>query len=164
MADITRYAPKSGRIIGEDGNTYNMVDLLGGGTPVSAKTVDINRYAPQSGRIIGEDGRIYSLVELLQNIGGGGGSGDMTKAVYDTDGDGVVDAAESVPWSGVTGKPSTFTPSSHTHSISEVTNLQAALDGKAAIPTAVEPIEDPTTATAEEIASKLNELIAALKG
>ena len=43
------------------------------------------------------------------------GSGDMTKAVYDTNGDGVVDKAETVPWSGVTGKPSTFPPSTHTH-------------------------------------------------
>jgi len=88
----------------------------------------------------------------------------MKKEVYDQNDNGIVDAAESVPWSGVTNKPSTFPPQSHTHSISEVTNLQAALDGKAAIPTAVEPIEDPTTATAEEIASKINELIAALKG
>lgn len=43
------------------------------------------------------------------------GSGDMTKAVYDTNEDGVVDKAEAVPWSGVTGKPSTFPPSTHTH-------------------------------------------------
>lgn len=123
---------------------------------------DINQYAPRSGRIIGEDGKEYNLVDLLQNVGGGGG--DMKKEVYDQNDNGIVDAAESVPWSGVTNKPSTFPPQSHTHSISEVTNLQAALDGKAAIPTAVEPIEDPTTATAEEIASKINELIAALKG
>ena len=39
----------------------------------------------------------------------------MTKAVYDTNEDGVVDKAEAVPWSGVTGKPSTFPPSTHTH-------------------------------------------------
>ena len=51
--------------------------------------------------------------------------------------------ATSVPWSGVTGKPSTFTPSSHTHTksqitdfahthtISDVSGLQTALDGKA---------------------------------
>lgn|SRR5690606_1339813 len=123
---------------------------------------DINQYAPRSGRIIGEDGKVYNLVDLLQNVGGGGG--DMKKEVYDQNDNGIVDAAESVPWSGVTNKPSTFPPQSHTHSISEVTNLQAALDGKAAIPTAVEPIEDPTTATAEEIASKINELIAALNG
>lgn len=41
--------------------------------------------------------------------------GDMLKSIYDTDNDGVVDAAESIPWNGVTGKPSTFPPSSHTH-------------------------------------------------
>lgn len=41
-------------------------------------------------------------------------------------------SATSVPWSGVTGKPDTFTPSSHTQAISTITGLQAALDGKAA--------------------------------
>ncbi len=30
--------------------------------------------------------------------------GDMLKSIYDTDNDGIVDAAESVPWTGVTGK------------------------------------------------------------
>ena len=40
--------------------------------------------------------------------------------------------ATSVPWSGVTGKPSTYTPSAHTQAISTITGLQAALDGKAA--------------------------------
>jgi hypothetical protein len=29
----------------------------------------------------------------------------MLKSVYDTDGDSIVDAAESVPWTGVSGKP-----------------------------------------------------------
>ena len=41
------------------------------------------------------------------------GAGDMTKAVYDTNANSIVDAAESVPWTGVTGKPSTFTPAAH---------------------------------------------------
>ena len=41
-------------------------------------------------------------------------------------------SATSVPWTGVTGKPSTFTPSAHTHTIANITNLQTALDGKAA--------------------------------
>lgn len=39
-------------------------------------------------------------------------------------------SATSVPWSGVIDKPSTYTPSSHTHSISEITNLQTTLDDK----------------------------------
>ena len=46
---------------------------------------------------------------------GAAGYGDMTKAVYDKNGNGSVDKAEAVPWTGVTGKPSTFPPSSHNH-------------------------------------------------
>lgn len=38
--------------------------------------------------------------------------------------------AAAVPWSGITGKPSTFTPSEHTQAISTITGLQAALDNK----------------------------------
>lgn len=35
-------------------------------------------------------------------------------------------------WGDVTGKPSTFPPASHDHTIADVTGLQSALDGKAA--------------------------------
>lgn len=71
---------------------------------------------------------------FVQNEIASFGAGDMLKADYDSDDDGKVDAAEvadAVAWSGVTGKPSTFTPSAHGHSISDVTGLQGALDGKA---------------------------------
>lgn len=33
-------------------------------------------------------------------------------------------------WASITGKPSTFTPSAHTHVIADVTGLQASLDSK----------------------------------
>lgn len=36
-----------------------------------------------------------------------------------------------VTWSGITGKPSTFPPSTHTHSITQVIGLTTALNGKA---------------------------------
>ena len=45
-------------------------------------------------------------------------SGDMAKATYDPDGDGKVesaDAADSVPWAGVSGKPAMYPPDAHTH-------------------------------------------------
>ena len=42
-----------------------------------------------------------------------------------------IEVADEVAWSGVTGKPSTFAPSTHSHAISEVTGLQTALDAKA---------------------------------
>ena len=38
-------------------------------------------------------------------------------------------AATSVPWSGVTGKPSTFTPSSHTHVSNDITDLATTVAG-----------------------------------
>lgn len=61
------------------------------------------------------------------------GSGDMTKAVYDANGDGVVDKAETVPWSGVTGKPNTFPPSTHKHTKSEITDFPVSLKNPAAL-------------------------------
>ncbi|QYG88344.1 head fiber protein [Bacillus atrophaeus] len=39
-------------------------------------------------------------------------------------------ATVEVKWSDITGKPSTFAPASHTHTIANVTNLQTTLDGK----------------------------------
>ena len=41
-------------------------------------------------------------------------------------------SAGSVAWSSITGKPSTFTPSAHTHAISDITNLETTLNGKQA--------------------------------
>jgi hypothetical protein len=64
----------------------------------------------------------------------GAGMGDMSKAVYDSTNNGKVDiaeTAEAVPWTGITGKPSSFAPSAHNHPTSEVTGLDAALAAKA---------------------------------
>ena len=36
-------------------------------------------------------------------------------------------SATSVPWSGVTGKPSTFTPSTHTHTKSQITDFPTSM-------------------------------------
>ena len=73
---------------------------------------------------------------FVQSAITGFGVGDMAKATYDTNNNGKVDAAEaadSVPWTGVTGKPTSFTPTTHSHAISQVTGLQAALDAKAGL-------------------------------
>ena len=45
------------------------------------------------------------LNKAFLQSGGGSGSGDMTKAVYDADNNGIVDTADSIPWTRVTGKP-----------------------------------------------------------
>lgn len=70
---------------------------------------------------------------VTQDQLGSAGYGDMVKSVYDTDNDGVVDrakTADGVAWGNVAGKPSTFNPTAHTHTIANVTNLQTELDSK----------------------------------
>lgn len=42
-------------------------------------------------------------------------------------------SATSVPWSGITGKPSTFTPSTHTHTKSQITDFPGALPNPSAL-------------------------------
>lgn len=42
-------------------------------------------------------------------------------------------SATSVPWSGITGKPSTFTPSAHTHTKSQITDFPGALPNPSAL-------------------------------
>ncbi|MFR0781327.1 MAG: hypothetical protein ACLSH8_17240, partial [Zhenhengia sp.] len=69
------------------------------------------------------DDRYYTETEanakfVTKDELGAAGYGDMTKAVYDKNGNGAVDKAETVPWTGVTGKPSTYPPSSHNHDAS----------------------------------------------
>lgn len=54
------------------------------------------------------------------------------QSTYDTDGDGKVnaaDAADSVPWTGVTGKPSTFPPETHGHDQLHDHANKATIDG-----------------------------------
>src|SRR5690606_4427259 len=63
-----------------------------------------------------EDGKVLVLVDGEPAWGdapGGGGGGPVS-------------------WDDVGDKPSTFPPEAHTHTVSDVTGLQSALDGKAA--------------------------------
>lgn len=107
---------------------------------------------PATGAYLGSLGHVGTAAEATDFRGpGGAGSGDMLISVYDTDGDGKVNAAEvadSVPWAGVTAKPTEFAPSAHDHdaaditsgtfddgripllAISKTTGLQTALDNK----------------------------------
>lgn len=74
----------------------------------------------------------FSEATWVKYIGDDGqGVGDMLRSIYDTDEDGKVDSAEeadhaaaadTVPWSGVTGKPSAYAPTAHTHAMSDISN------------------------------------------
>lgn len=68
----------------------------------------------------------------------GNGSSAWTALSYS-----VADASgtSSVDWSAVLNKPSTFTPSAHTHPISDVTSLQGSLDTKQDIVSGVSSTE-----------------------
>lgn len=66
---------------------------------------------------IGGDG-IFATKQFVNDAVGNAGGGDMLKSVYDQDDDGKVDAAEaadSVPWTGVQGKPASYPPEAHVH-------------------------------------------------
>jgi len=100
--------------------------------PVASPTFTGTPAAPTA--VSGTNTTQIATTAFVQAAIGSFGAGDMNKATYDTDNDGKVDAAEvadEVAWSGVTGKPTTFTPSAHSHAISDVTGLQTALDAKA---------------------------------
>ncbi len=49
--------------------------------------------------------------------------GNWRKLAFTSD---TVTAASSVPWSGITGKPSTFAPSNHNHTIANITDIGKA--------------------------------------
>jgi len=54
------------------------------------------------------------FADAYSTFGGGGtGSGDMLKSVYDTNNNGVVDTADSLAWGKLTGVPATFAPAIH---------------------------------------------------
>lgn len=58
----------------------------------------------------------------------GAGTGDMLKSVYDANDDGVVTAAASAPWSGITSKPTTLSGYGITDAqplATKLTNLEA---------------------------------------
>lgn len=81
------------------------------------------------------DDRYYTETEANSKFAtkeelGNAGYGDMLKSVYDKNNNGKVDvaeAADSVPWAGITGKPSSFNPSTHTHTKAQITDFPASL-------------------------------------
>lgn len=99
----------------------------GGNDEIGGHAVSIGNL--ETGHIIVFDGEVWHNQPL-------GSGGDMMRAVYDTNNDGKVDVAklaEAVSWDGITDIPASFPPELHGHAIADVTDLQAALDEKAAL-------------------------------
>lgn len=126
-------------------HTHGNADITGlDAGKITSGTIDIARL-PQGALerciVVADDTARFALKTTSVQIGDTvkvTGTGKMYFVVDDSklnseDGYEVYTAgsATSVPWAGITGKPSSYTPSAHTQAISTITGLQAALDGKA---------------------------------
>lgn len=91
------------------GNLVDWTNVKSKPTQFDANTIQTRAVlstAPTNGQVL-----TWSTADTAWKPSTPSGSGDMLKSVYDTNNDGIVDAAASVPWSGVTGAPSTYAPS-----------------------------------------------------
>ena len=111
----------------DDAGADNIILLNLPDTTVSASIAslddigDVNASSVTDGQLLSWDDAAGEWVAIDPPAG----SGDMTKAIYDLNDNGVVDAAESVPWTGVTDAPATFPPSAHAHSTTDITDFPA---------------------------------------
>ena len=81
----------------------------GSGGSGSVEVIDNLESTSTEAALSANQGRVLkSLIDNAQTSGGG--------------------TATSIDWANVTNKPSTFTPSAHTHAISDVTGLQTQLN------------------------------------
>lgn len=171
--------PKSGQDAsgGTDLVRKSQVDsLLSTKAPLASPTFTGSPTAPTA--VAGTNSTQIATTAFVNDAIAGFGAGDMAKSTYDTDNDGKVDAAEvadAAPWAGITGKPSSFTPSSHSHSIAQITGLQTALDAKAPLaspalsgsptaPTATAGTNTTQIATTAFVAAAIGALIDAAPG
>jgi len=150
--------------------------LLSTKAPLASPSFTGSPTAPTA--VAGTNSTQIATTAFVNDAIAGFGAGDMAKSTYDTDNDGKVDAAEvadAAPWSGITGKPTSFTPSSHSHSIAQVTGLQTALDAKAPLaspvltgsptaPTATAGTNTTQIATTAFVAAAIGALIDAAPG
>lgn len=96
----------------------------------------------------------------VYNGADGSGAGDMLKSAYDSNNDGKVnsaDVADSVPWAGVSGKPATFPPESHSHTPAAVGlgNVNNTADADKPVSTAQAAADASILASANQYAESL---------
>ena len=94
-----------------------------------AKLLDLSVYGPgHISNILQVDASVYAKAFVTD---GGKDTqvvrGDGTLASISSLSVGNATTASSAPWSGITGKPTTFTPSAHTHTASEISGLPTSL-------------------------------------
>ncbi len=85
------------------GNLVDWTNVKSKPTQFDASTLQtraVASTAPTNGQVLTWDNGASTWKPATPS-----GTGDMLKSTYDTNNDGIVDAAASVPWSGVTGAP-----------------------------------------------------------
>jgi len=101
----------------------------GGGkdaTSIKGKVVDDSEIGDK--KVLGYSGAADKIVYMHMRGGGGGstgGGGDMTKAVYDTNDDGIVDNSEKLEGS-TKAEVQNHAPQAHTHPCSDLTDHDKA--------------------------------------
>ncbi|HDR5276054.1 hypothetical protein FC677_16030 [Bacillus cereus] len=83
--------------------------------------------------------------------------GEIIKALQESSG-----GAITVTWSDIDGKPSTFPPSTHNHTIANVTSLQTSLDAKLTASKAASQANSTATDVAS-LVTDFNALLTKLK-
>ena len=102
------------------GSTSNVIDA-GAGSDDKSRHVWFSNTNPETSRVYSDKFQYNPATDVLT-------VGSIT---------GSASSAASVPWSGITGKPSTFTPSSHTHNYAGSNSAGGAANYVAAGPASV---------------------------
>ncbi|MDU4726404.1 hypothetical protein [Clostridium sp.] len=102
------------------------------GVASGVATLDSNGVNLQAPKAHTHDDRYYTETEannkfVTKDELGDVGYGDMTRSVYDSNNNGIVDKAEAVEWSGILNKPSSFTPSTHKHTKDQISDFPSSL-------------------------------------
>ena len=128
--DSSRYLRSDGTWVTPPNTTYNDATTSTHGLMSSTDKAKLNGIASGAqvntvNSVAGKTGAV-TLSKSDVGLGNVDNTADSAKSVKYA---ATAGSANSVAWNNVSGKPSTFTPSSHTHTIAQVTNLQSTLDG-----------------------------------
>ena len=118
--DNTADSAKSVKYATSAGSTSNVIDV-GAGSDNKSRHVWFSNTNPETSRVYSDKFQYNPATDVLT-------VGSIT---------GSASSAASVPWSGVTGKPSTFTPSSHAHNYAGSNSAGGAANYVAAGPASV---------------------------
>lgn len=103
---------------GNGSSRIKKITLFNSNSDYSFETIDLGT-ADTIGFMAGDNVTLGSVVKEYTNV----------IKISATGGSGSGSSGGSVSWENVTGKPSTFTPSSHTHSTSEISGLNSYVKG-----------------------------------